>query len=124
MNEYKLIDASLVEDADGCHYLDLTYEYEDQYRISKVHFPMVRLPIERIGNINHIFISSSVRHEKVSIDFGTCDFDLELMCREFKDVDGSEYIYRVETIKEKTQKMTVAEIEKKLGYKIEIVAEK
>lgn len=118
MNEYKLIDASLVEDADGRHYLDLTYEYEDQYRISKVHFPMVRLPIERVRYINS---SCSYWDREHSVEFGN---GLELSLSKYKDIDGNEYVYKAEVIKEKTQKMTVAEIEKKLGYKIEIVSEK
>lgn len=91
------------------YYLDLTYECEDEKAVYVMNIPRVKLPclnnpcIDDITNPTIEFISGT-----------------RLQIR--KDQNGA--LLSKVVIEEKTHKMTVAEIEKKLGYKIEIVSDK
>lgn len=118
-----LVDVQLVEE-DGIFYLDVRYEYENENGIYEVRYPRVLLPIsctslplvDRIGEYVGCCYYDSLL---VDMGFG------KLPIREYSDeVRSCSYHYIVNTIQEKTHKMTVAEIEEKLGYKIEIVSEK
>lgn len=103
------------------YYLDLTYEREDESGVYELRIPRVYLPILR--NSLPVVESEIVCRElkpsyTINLGFG------ELSLSEFTDENGYEYYAKETCIKEKTHKMTVAEIEKKLGYKIEIVSDK
>lgn len=116
MNNKKLIDAKLIKEKDS-YYLDLTYEYEDDKGIYHEHIPRVYLPIHR-----YLGMHTSTNHilPVTVLDFG---MGVELTVCPHIDEDGDRYKFTIKTVEEKVQKLTVSEIEKRLGYKIEIVAE-
>ena len=103
---------------DGCYYLRAEYEEEDDYRLRKYTIPKILLPLGSNITVNHISepVGRLAWRERNSIDFGFGELDI------FKCDDG--YYYKCETIKEYPQKMTLEEIEKKLGYKVELVSGK
>ena len=101
---------------DGNYYLDVTYHYENEKGIYKVNIPRVLLPFPKycIPFINRGMIESEPEL--------VLDRDLRFPIREFNDGNNSYFLKEV-PIRLKTRKITVAEIEKELGYKIEIVSE-
>lgn len=101
-------DVKLVQEK-KMYYLDLTYECEDEKAVYVMNIPRVKLPCLNNPRIDDI--------TNPTIEFigGT-----RLQIR--KDQNGA--LLSEVVIEEKTHKMTVAEIEKKLGYKIEIVSDK
>lgn len=122
-NKLKHVSAYLSE-AENMWCLALQYEYSDNDGLHQVNFPKVELPIPQ----NNIPIMKS-----------TCASDLPeyyiktygatpLHEGEVKDPrtgDIYNHVYMADILVEpKTRKMTLAEIEKKLGYRIEIVDEK
>lgn len=115
----RLVDVQLVEE-DRSFYLDVKYEYENENGIYEVRYPRVLLTF--CSNALPAIDRSWNSYEKLlhaNFGFGN------LLVSEYHDPDrNADYNYIVNTIKEKTHKMTVAEIEAKLGYKIEIVSEK
>lgn len=123
IGEGKLKDIDLIKNEDGRYYLDVTYQYENDFGIYELNMPRVALPFtdSRIPNI----IPST------PYAFGDCDMTIEdLECVlplsrfKFEDYEGCVGHYCIKTIKEKPKKMTLSEIEKKLGYKIELVSQK
>ena len=103
---------------DGNYYLDVTYHYENEKGIYKVNIPRVLLPFPKycIPFINRGIMESEPEPELV------LNRDLRLPIREFNDGNNFYFLKEV-PIRLKTRKITVAEIEKELGYKIEIVSE-
>lgn len=101
---------------DGCYYLRAEYEVEDDHRLQKYTIPKISLPIRREPVINEDVLDYPIPryHSTISLGFA----ELEIL----KGDDG--YLYKCETIKEYPQKMTLEEIEKKLGYKVEVVSGK
>ena len=106
-------DVKLVQEKET-YYLDLTYDCEDEKSVYVLNIPRVELPYFDNPYINVISDGDATN---VTIEFisGT-----RLQIR--KDQNGA--LLSKVVIEEKTHKMTVAEIEKKLGYKIEIVSDK
>lgn len=109
-------DAKLYNENDN-YYLDITYIVEDNYSVIETRCPKVRLPIE-FGSIESRIVASlmPIRDEYehlLCIDGGYLKLE-----------EKNGVCFYTKTIKEKPQKMTVEEIEKKLGYKVEIVAKK
>lgn len=106
---------------DGCYYLRAEYEVEDDHRLQKYTIPKIALPIRRGPVINERVFNEYCHHysspkRDVTMDLGFGELHL---------LTGSDgYLYKCETIKEYPQKMTLEEIEKKLGYKVEIVSGK
>ena len=101
---------------DGNYYLDVTYHYENEKGIYKFNMPRVlsRFPKYGIQVINRGIMESEPEPE--------LDRDVRLPIREFNDGNNS-YFWKEVPIRLKPRKITVAELEKELGYKIEIVSE-
>ena len=117
MTKSKLKDLELLWDPDHKeYYLKAKYEIEDDYRVTEHIFPHIVLPITNdfmvIGGDTLYcgFGALGLRSDKAYIP-GTDGKIIE-----------SPHIIRI--IEEKTQEMTIEEIEKKLGYKIKIVGDK
>lgn len=106
-------DVKLVQEGDA-YYLNLTYECEDEKAVSVLNIPRVELPCLNNPLINVVSYDDEM-HATIGFNCGT-----SLQIR--KDQNGA--LLSKVVIEEKTHKMTVAEIEKKLGYKIEIVSDK
>ena len=103
---------------DGIYYLDVTYHYENEKGIYKFNMPRVLLPFPKycIPIINRGIMDSEPEPELV------LDRDVRLPIREFNDGNNF-YFWKEVPIRLKPRKITVAELEKELGYKIEIVSE-
>lgn len=114
----KLKDLSLhFDEFEGAkiYYLKAVYEYEDERGIYELTVPHMELPVDDncILTTEHASISTRCMNVWANIGFGN------LRVKNDDDVP-----YFIKELKKKTHKMTVEEIEKKLGYKIEIVSEK
>lgn len=103
-------DVKLVQEKET-YYLDLTYECEDEKAVYVSNIPRVELPCLNDPYINDFGDNGAV----IGFIGG-----VRLLIRQ--DQNGA--LFSKILVEEKTHKMTVAEIEKKLGYKIEIVSEK
>lgn len=112
---------------DDQYFLDVLYEIENDHYVKECHIPKVRLPIEH-GYLSETqtTLSSSTRFDPAKIPYP--DVDLVLPYRELTaypvetpESPESKVFYTVKIIKEKRKKMTKEEIEKALGYKIDIV---
>lgn len=100
------------------YYLRAEYEVIYTHRKTKITIPKIRLPlfnnpliIKGVVNLDSMYTKPT--HE-INIGFG----ELE-MCDDHK----GNFMYE-EVLEEYVQKMTIDEIEKKLGYKVEIVSKK
>lgn len=105
---------------DGSRYLKLVYEYEDSYGIHELTIPQVEFPF---GNrLNLIYIhENNPELQRLSIRLCT-EGDVTNVClHDSKSNDGLVY-YTDKIIKRKPKKMTIEEIERELGYKVEIVS--
>ena len=102
------------------YYLKAEYLVEEEYKTSKLTIPKIWLPI----NKNYLSISHGYYHNQYVIPEVTIDLGFgSLTIDKVKDKDG-EYCYKYEVIEERAEKMTLEEIEKKLGHKIELVSKK
>ena len=105
---------------DGSRYLKLVYEYEDSYGIHELTIPQVEFPF---GNrLNLIYIhENNPALRRLSIRLCTEGDVTSVYLYDTKSDDGLVY-YVDKIIKRKPKKMTIEEIEQKLGYKVEIVS--
>lgn len=101
---------------DGNYYLDVTYHYENEKGIYKFNMPRVLLPFPKYCIP---FINRGMMESEAEL---VLNRDLRLPIREFNDGNNFYFLKEV-PIRLKPRKITVAEIEKELGYKIEIVSE-
>lgn len=123
-HEYKSVE--LYEEK-GQYYLKLVFTTEDDREIAEVTVPRVKLPLS-----TDVFPSINIRH-----DYDICGYplppDATIKCGRGSDlrlekgkvddvVDGVYYVAKI--LEEKTRELTLAEIEKKLGYKVKIVSDK
>lgn len=94
------------------YYLRAVYERTTKYKKERLTIPKIHLEVNPNGvTINHV---TCYNHEaSVNIGFGDAP-----LCEK----DGAAYI--VEVLEEYPQKMTMEEIEKKLGHKVEIISKK
>lgn len=125
MKAHKIKDVQLVQE-DSKLYLDITYELEDNKAIEELHIPRVEIPlfvggypaIERKNDPDYDGLVPAwfPLREVVCLNTGN-DTKLKI----HRDSHGNYFTFK--TIKEKTQEMTIAEIEKKLGHKIKIISE-
>lgn len=104
---------------DGSRYLKLVYEYEDSYGIHELTIPQVEFPF---GNrLNLIYIhENNPALQRLSIRLCTEGNVANVYLHNSKSYDGLVY-YTDKIIKHKPKKMTVEEIERELGYKVEII---
>lgn len=124
MVKSKLKDLELLWDPDYKEYfLRAVYEVEDERSVRELIIPHIVLPIAIKPNIINKSESESGRHyEKMSINVGfgsTLARTCGVYIPEHGSIENVCYVERV--VKEKTQEMTIEEIEEKLGYKIKIV---
>ena len=105
---------------DGSRYLKLVYEYEDSYGIHELTIPQVEFPF---GNrLNLIYIhENNPALQRLSIHLCTEGDVANVYLHDTKSYDGLVY-YTDKIIKHKPKKMTIEEIERELGYKVEIVS--
>lgn len=124
--KHELKDIQLFEE-NGQYYLKLKYIIEDEHRVEELEIPKAILPFNKniFPTITNVAGRSSIcgcwPDECTLRTIGGNDGILEL--RKGTTSMWSNVFYHVKTIKEKHKEMTLAEIEKKLGYKIKIVAE-
>ena len=107
---------------DGSRYLKLVYEYEDGYGIHELTVPQVEFPFGNRLNLKHIYEANPALR-RLSIRLCTVGDFANVYLHDTKSHDGLVY-YTDKIIKHQPKKMTIEEIEQKLGYKIEIVSSK
>ena len=107
---------------EGRYYLRLKYILEDDHRIEELEIPKVRIPFCKNGypELIHKSYNFSSPRQKCRLSTGA-DYVFDLELGETTKADHVYYTRRI--LKEKHQEMTLAEIEKKLGYKVKIVSE-
>lgn len=107
---------------DGSRYLKLVYEYEDGYGIHELTIPQVEFPFGNRLNLKHIYEANPALR-RLSIRLCT-EGDVANVCLYDTKTDDGFVYYTDKIIKHKPKKMTLEEIERELGYKIEIVSSK
>ena len=121
------VKASVVEDGlfDPRVYLSVTYDYKNSTGTHRVTIPKIYIPLENGFNIDSSEIYYGI--DGYSLTIALEDRYLFVSRSECTDSRGFKYenVRMVDEIIEpaKPKKMTVADIEKQLGYKIEIVSE-
>lgn len=107
---------------DDTRYLKLVYEYEDSYGIHELTIPQVEFPFGNRLNLKHVYEANPALR-RCSIRLCTEGDVANVFLHNTKTDDGFMY-YTDKIIKYKPKKMTIEEIEQKLGYKVEIVSSK
>lgn len=107
---------------DDTRYLKLVYEYEDSYGIHELTIPQVEFPFGNRLNLKHVYEANPALR-RYSIRLCTEGDVANVFLHNTKTDDGFMY-YTDKIIKYKPKKMTIEEIEQKLGYKVEIVSSK
>lgn len=115
MNTTVLKECNLFKDGDN-YYLRLVYIVEDDAEVAEFIIPKMDLGFNsRVAPmLSHGYDATH------TLTIGNNEF--RLCAGEGHDGANNMYLTK-KVIETKTKKMTVAEIEKKLGYKVEIVAE-
>lgn len=99
---------------DGKYYLDAIFYNEDRGGVYRVHIPKIRLPVKLQPDIWQSYEDCWGEY-CVTIDLGFGELSVE----PYKD----NKFYTIECIETKEREMTLAEIEKELGYKIKLKKE-
>lgn len=107
---------------DDTRYLKLVYEYEDSYGIHELTIPQVEFPFGNRLGLTYI-CENNPELQRLAIRLCTVGDFSNVYLYDTKTYDGLVY-YTDKIIKRKPKKMTLEEIEQKLGYKIEIVSSK
>ena len=120
MEKYTLKNLDLFKEND-CYYLSARYLYENDDYEEEIDIPYIKLPFETYKSVNIIEKWNNGHITMITIPeyrlhIGNVSFPIE-------QKNGIAYT-SVRTKDKKKKKLTVSEIEKKLGYKIEIVSEK
>ena len=105
---------------DGSRYLKLVYEYEDSYGIHELTIPQVEFPFGNRLNLTYI-CENNPALQRLSIRLCTGGDLTNVYLYDTKSDDGLVY-YVDKIIKRKPKKMTLEEIERELGYKVEIIS--
>ena len=105
---------------DGSRYLKLVYEYEDSYGIHELTIPQVEFPFGSRLGLTYI-CENNPKLQRLSIRLCTVGDFANVYLYDTKSNDGLAY-YTDKIIKRKPKKMTLEEIERELGYKVEIVS--
>ena len=127
MENYKKVEFKSIEVFEEVHsgiksYLaKIVIEAENEHRKVEITIPRIDLLVNtsRIPTINHAYIQNSAYSGRFN-DYTIDIFGTTLPLR--RDEAGNVCYEKV--IKEYPQKMTLAEVEKKLGHKIELVSDK
>jgi hypothetical protein len=119
----KLLDAVTCQDEDGTWYIELKYEYEDESGIHVRYYPKIEFP----------FFCGKLPPEEFSSDrFGHGELTISLIANEVAVHRGNFWnpmsgkmmndVCVVDNlVKPAVHNMTIEEIEKELGYKINII---
>ena len=127
-------EVKLVEE-DGKYYLSMTYVLENDKYVKRYVVPRIDLGIntrtcvpeltrEVGGHLDTPTIGELGRYYRPLEDVVRFRCGLRTFDVGYGKINGMNVKFKEQLIEEKTQKLTISEIEKKLGYKIEIVAEK
>lgn len=119
-----------VFEKDNRLYLKLVYEYEDDHGIYELIIPKIDLEIRTdflpaITNDEAWTGPMVLEHYKIGLGSNIFDLirdDVEVK-KNGKTFTCEKAAYVINTLKEKRKEMTIAEIEKKLGYKVKLVSE-
>lgn len=108
-------------------YLKLVYEYEDEHGVCELIIPKLDLEI-RANALPHITCDNTTdSHVNCFVDWGNHIFSLSTsdvtVIKNGKSLTYADSFYVINTLKENPHEMTLAEIEKKLGYKVKLVSE-
>lgn len=97
------------------YYLSALFDYEDKKGFYELSIPKIKLPVTRDVEANICSGWDDYNHpyRVVDVDFGFG----KLYAEPFNDQGA---LFALTCIEEKVHKMTLAEIEKELGYKIEL----
>lgn len=126
-NKCELKNLELIQDEKTKkYYLSAVFRIEDKFTIKELTVPRIALDIKDSPIINETTEplpgqSWYPYYKAMYIDMGFGSLRLESAT--VKGYAGNMY-YLMKTIEEKTQELTLSEIEKKLGYKIKLVSEK
>lgn len=126
MNKTTITNAKLFEE-DGKYYLSLTATKETNKDIREIKIPRIIMPFTKNATLDinttvyeretpfwtPIGVDFRDRYTECKISFGDTAFPIE-------EKNGVAYVEKV--IKEKTQELTLEEIERRLGYKVKIVS--
>ena len=127
MDKITIKNAKLYEKR-GKFYIDVTYFRETDAEVQEIHIPKLYIPLVNSSGGLYIYtdwmddyIGASTRKTVYCLNhfYPECGEHGLRIC---ENDDGAPYTIRV--IEKKTQEMTIEEIEKKLGYKIKVVAKK
>lgn len=105
---------------DDTRYLKLVYEYEDSYGIHELTIPQVEFPFGNRLGLTYI-CENNPALQRLSIRLCTVGDFANVYLYDTKSDDGLAY-YTDKIIKYKPKKMTIEEIERELGYKVEIIS--
>ena len=116
----------------GSYYLKAVYEWKDDRGRYRATIPKITIPwgLSHDPDIDTRYVTSGCLYDgctsEARISLRGQDYLTALRSDVVLDssVIAKDVVYTVETLETKTHEMTVAEIEKKLGYKIKIVGEK
>lgn len=113
----------LVEE-NGQYYLHIKYRVKDEYEIKEYDIPKAKIPLNlsRVPFINKTCERDSFGRPIMDSFICCVNSDAMPLCKGNTE-HANDVFFTVETIKEKRKELTIAEIEKKLGYKIKIVGE-
>ena len=114
-DEWKIEKVEIDKDGLG-YFIHIIYKVENEKGIYLIDTPKLALPIRNTPSIREEFSNLCCTNR--------CIFDLgfgELYARRG---NGHDRLYTITELEKKTHEMTIEEIEKKLGYKVKIVAEK
>lgn len=115
---YELKECRTYEE-DGRYYMSLTYHVEYPNCTCEIVLPKVALGLKTYGCPDIASSLSITEDPYITLDAGGNHYQVLRGDTQF----ASNVFYAEKVIETKTKKMTVAEIEKKLGYTVEIVAE-
>ena len=117
--DVKLVKAELFYDnvytPKEIHYLKVEYRIETEGAIYRVICPCVRLPL--CTDSLPIYNKSCSKYDKETYEYVGVGYGEQLVPKTTPGI-------LIEEVEKKTHKMTLAEIEEKLGYKVELVSEK
>lgn len=97
------------------YFLDVTYFETNEHRVVEINYPKVKLPFCTQPRVNHDYSMYGIQSSTIDLGFG------QLPLLEGGVVNAMLTKKVIETF---PRKMTLAEIEEKLGYKVELVSEK
>lgn len=120
-----LTDLQLLKDKDNYDvercYLKAVYEKVTKYKRERITIPRILLPINTGEPIIKKGLSGGI-YPDVTVDIGFGDLPVDYVTTE--PISRQKGAVITEILEEYPQKMTLEEIEKKLGYKVELVSTK